>query len=350
MPRSLAAITKFTLSLSPPDMTNDPIVDFASDSGRQLLHTIVTKYEFPPYVLAAETDGLKTAGNHDVCAVLNPLPKLPTHDKASTWLSYAYFREQRNQLGQFDSNKIAKYLDERVKFWGIEADIAELDRVDSEIKTAMAQTPERYPVRNNREAKAANDWLTTEVSRPEPSIKVVDRISVARKIAAFIEPSAMVNDLCCHRGCYNPAAVAKKIATIADQHPQLKLAADMVKQLTPSELQGMHDKLAQFIGTLSNVTVPETWLQVGTKEPVAFFSNGAVVKTSVLRDLNSSVVAAARITAKTPALNTTDGKIACLIETGPRLADMVCSDLVEAGLPIEVHPPVDRSVFKTADF
>jgi len=324
-----------------------PLRDFSSDPGNQLLHGLAVKYQFPDYVLAATESDCRSEGYAVKCAQLAPEPRLPTHTKAATWLSYAAFMEQRNALPKEERDKIARFLQDRVERWDIVADINLLEATASSLEKHANETTEMYPVRNAVEAKAASVWLENELMQPVPSIKVADRIDLARKIAEWIEPSPRVKAAACFSGCVDGKKVAAKVRELNATHknPHLESLAKVAEDSSPVEMQLHHAEAAVILEAVTGMPNSETFLKVSSDDPMVFLANGAVVPRQCFDDgIKSAALDAAYVACVTnvPELNGKQIDNVKLAESMSRsLADMFCDDLEKAGVRFEVRRPRD---------
>lgn len=327
-------------------MSNSPLRDFSSDSGRQLLNKLAVQYTFPEYVLSASEDDFRTEGNAAKCAQLAPEPRLPTHTKAATWLSYASFISQRNGLAATEREKIANFLRDRADRWGI---VDEIDALEAEHVARDKQAREvceKYPVRSVVEAKAANDWLTERLRSEHPGINAQDRIELARKIAAMTEASPEVIDAACVFGCCDGKKVAAKLRELNSKlsNAMIEQMAKVAEDASPVSVQTMHADMAIALDAITDLPRSEVFLKVSTDEPVIYLTNGAVVRQSDVPENFKSAALDSSYETQCGDMPTFDGMSADIVSTASKmsrsLADMFCDDLAAAGVRFEVRRPV----------
>ncbi len=190
--------------------------DFTTDPGLQLMHKISQVFEVPGYVAdAAQSDFETNENSVSKCAMISPEPRLPAHNRASTWYSYAAFVTQKesSELEQVELDKIASYLRDAAQSLGITEDIDAIDSAYAADKVASEETDEHFPVRGAAEAKAA--------AAAFPALEattVADRVALARKISAYGFDNDYIKRSTCHYGCYDGKAVASLLRSTENPH------------------------------------------------------------------------------------------------------------------------------------
>lgn len=332
-------------------MSNKPLRDISTDTGRQLFTKLAHKYPFPQYVLSVSLEDVKSEGNRSKCAQLLPEPSLPTHTKAATWLSYACFVEQRNELPEEQRVKIASFLEERARFWGIQDDVNEIERIESQLVKSANEAVEAFPVRNEEEAIAADRWLNHRLAHNIESMSTEERIDLANKIATFITPSPLVRVATCKVGCFEGKKVAAKLRDFNKQRKiaEVEQLAKMAEDYSPSEMQDAHAVAAVILSRVTDIACPEIFLKVSTEEPVVFLSNGAVVKQSAVKTSDSPILEVARnVNTKFAMINSATNNVRAAEQMSEDVAYMFCDDLAKAGIAFEVKPRVQtREVLMT---
>ncbi len=306
--------------------------DFTTDPGLQLMHKISRSFVVPGYVADADQSDFETNENSvSKCAMISPEPRLPAHNRASTWYSYASFVTQKesSELEQADLDKIESYLKVAAESLGIIDDINAVDVTYAASKVASEETSEKFPVRGEAEAKAA-----AEAFPAITDASVEERVALARKISAYGFDNDYVKRSTCHYGCYDGKAVANLLRSTENPHA-IKLA-EMCEGLSPQEMQE-HHKMAAEICEAAGVfdDRPEIKLAVNTVEPVAFLNNGSVVKESQLTAANSNILVAAA----TGVVSLGDNKyVKAAQDMSAELADDLVADLTAQGISVEVNP------------
>ena len=306
--------------------------DFTTDPGLQLMHKISRSFVVPGYVADADQSDFETNENSvSKCAMISPEPRLPAHNRASTWYSYASFVTQKesSELEQVELDKIESYLKAAAESLGIIDDINAVDVTYAVSKVASEETTERLPVRGEAEAKVAAEAFA-ELS----DTSVTERVELARKISAYGFDNEYIKRSTCHYGCYDGKAVASLLRRTENTYAT-KLA-EMCEGLSPQEMQANH-KMAAEICEAANVLGdrPEIELAVNTVDPVAFLSNGSVVKESQLTAANSNILVAAA----TGVVSLNDSKyVKAAQDMSADLADDLVADLTAQGISVEVNP------------
>lgn len=149
-------------------------MDFLTDSSRRQFHRIFKLYDVPTFVKQADQSLLSANPSLNYrCYALPSRRLFPCHTKAATWLSWAYFLENKNSFGDSAAREIEETLSKRAAYWDIEE---EVERLKSEHQAIFSDKEEelddnaflladkqasfrRYPVRNFSEAAAASRWL-----------------------------------------------------------------------------------------------------------------------------------------------------------------------------------------------
>ncbi len=175
----------------------------------------------PGYVADADQSDFETNENSvSKCAMISPEPRLPAHNRASTWYSYGSFVPQKesSELEQADLDKIESYLKVAAESLGIIDDINAVDVTYAASKVASEETSEKFPVRGEAEAKAA-----AEAFPAITDASVEERVALARKISAYGFDNDYVKRSTCHYGCYDGKAVANLLRSTENPHA-IKLA------------------------------------------------------------------------------------------------------------------------------
>lgn len=276
------------------------LIDFSSDSGRQLLHKIAVKYAIPNYVKTASTDSLEL--NSEVgsdCAILSPTRKLPCHTKAACWLSHAYYLEQRDHIDSAILPQIERYLAKRAAFWGIEDDIKQLAIREVELIKQACESDEKLPVRTVQEAYEAKDWLLGQYTdTPEFEVPYAERRKLASKLIDYAdaEPEFMpfrdelatLKKIASVGGCYDGSKVAKSLEDT--KNPIAIKLAEGVRDLRGDDLQSFHSQLVEVTEKFAVFKVaPELILAPDQPFPVVTLSNGAVYSKASFIQLPSDI-------------------------------------------------------------
>jgi len=296
------------------------------------MHKISRQFVIPDYVSNADQSTLATNGDSvKTCAIISPEPRLPAHNKASTWYSYASFVTQKesSELESAELEKIESYLKASAESLGIIDDINAVDVTYAVSKVASEATTEKFPVRGEAEAKVAAAAFTAL-----DDTSVAERVDLARKISAYGFDNEYIKRATCHYGCYDGKAVGQVLRATDNPHA-IKLA-ELCEGFSPQEMQD-HHQMAAEICEAANVfgdnERPEIKLAVNTVDPVAILANGSVVKTSALLECNSNILVAA--STGIVSLDT-NKNVKAAQDLSEGLANELCSELHKEGFNVEV--------------
>ena len=296
-------------------MSKLPLVDWVSDSGRQIFHAVKIKHAAPAYVesvlaeLADDTSS-KTAtaklGSGYVdpndYAIVAPKPMFPCNSKCATWMSAAYYMEQRNNVPADIQHKVERHLMKAASFWQITDDIQKIIETEADLMVKQASYDTSIPLRNDAEVKAAAEWLCrhdinlTASQGVDQVVKMAsDILDVAEKRDVMLSQSQTdkLGKLACTAGCYNGRKVASVIRGIpvADEDVSTRNAiADVAEDMFGDELQSLHYKMATVLEPMCidrnrNVIVD---LAPDRDVSVVKLANGAVIDPSSIVDFTEA--------------------------------------------------------------
>lgn len=335
---------------------SQPIIDFASDTGRQLLNRIAHKHRFPAYVLAASPDSLtpdSSSPDWTKFAQYYPQPRLSYCNPAATWLSCAYFAEQQEQLDPVTRQKIASRLQRAAQLWDIEADVQQIHDREQQLIKQAAETEERYPLRNAAEIEAAAQFLLREFDKQasERRIGCEDRVDLAGRLVDAGCQHERVRRAACRSGCYDAAKVASKLQAAAERSKvadeRLPQLIRLVSQLEPQAMQQQQKTAAIIADQLGCFEEPaELAISVNTIEPVVFLANGCVVKQADLQHVSPGLMTAmARDQGASWLDHSLEARVKIASTTLASMADQLCRELVEAaGVPLEYYGRADSKI------
>lgn len=131
-----------------------------------VLAKIAASFELPDYVKNAETESLLPVDstNTDAYAAIRPELSLPIHSKAACWLSNMEYalRDDNQTTNEFTVNRLAK----SATYFGIAADVHNSLQEYAGRLDKTAASNKKYPVRNRKEAKAAEEFLLKNAGTP----------------------------------------------------------------------------------------------------------------------------------------------------------------------------------------
>lgn len=156
------------------------MIDQSSDFGCQLIYSIAKKYNLPEFVKYAKSDKLIPDDEIPAFLYADPQNKLfPCHSKEATVISSALFFDQKYKSG--DNKQLHNFIRDRLynfgKIYHISHILSELEKKAKEINTVNddilnsdkyycliktdknGKTRKYFPVRNEKEAKAAVDYF-----------------------------------------------------------------------------------------------------------------------------------------------------------------------------------------------
>ena len=295
-------------------MSNKPavVVDWATDSGKQLFHAIKVKYAMPTYVsvelskldddtsckTASETLGATQASANDY-AMVTPSPRFPCQTKAATWLSTAYYMEQRDHLSPDVQSRIETHLAKSAAFWQIQGDVEKLAAVEADLLIKAASYDTNIPLRSTEEITAASTWFCRNV---ENVIKANGIDWTIKTAAQVLDKAAALNaeldsdieekliKVACRGGCFDGRKVAKAIRSVkaasVDDASTLLAIADTVRDMYGEELQENHEKLASALDAVALTSADfMSLLAVDKPTELLKLSNDALVKEAGLAEL-----------------------------------------------------------------
>ena len=296
------------------DMSNKPavVVDWATDSGKQLFHAIKVKYAMPTYVsvelskldddasckTASENLGAIQASANDY-AMVTPSPRFPCQTKAATWLSTAYYMEQRDHLSPDVQSRIEAHLAKSAAFWQIQNDVEKIAAVEADLLIKAASYDTNIPLRSAEEITAASTWFCRNVENVikangvdwtiKTAAQVLDKAS-ALKADLDPEISEKLTKVSCRGGCFDGRKVAKAIKAVkaasTDDAYTLLAIADTVRDMYGEELQENHEKLARALDAVAlNSTDFMSLLAVDKPAELLKLSNESLVKAAGLAAL-----------------------------------------------------------------
>jgi hypothetical protein len=172
------------------------VSDQTADLNGQQTHRITMLYGPPEFVKTAEHDQL--CGDDTTPHALyadSTRRRFPCHTKAATWLSAAFFYENRASTPAPLAARIEARIKQSADYFGIGEQVAELATTIAEATTSdmakladdrfaiVLQQPDgskerHYPLRNAQEVKAAADYLT----KYRDQLAFSDRRQMADKI------------------------------------------------------------------------------------------------------------------------------------------------------------------------
>lgn len=163
------------------------ILDQTADTSHAELFRISKLYSPPDFVKQASPESLLTRSTDDPAQETNPElsthvfadtrnRQFPCHTKAATWLSYAWFLENRGEMPEKMAKHIEQRLDNYASYWTISPQIDALKSRHAELyKDAESRLPDSsfalvvetenglkqrdYPLRNPLEVKTAASWF-----------------------------------------------------------------------------------------------------------------------------------------------------------------------------------------------
>jgi hypothetical protein len=149
------------------------------------LTKIAAAFELPEYVKTADPESLAPPSlSPQYFAQRLPQLRYPTHNKAACWLSFASFAldaEENNRTNPTVKDRLMK----SACYFGI---IDDLTASISQYKQAMdkaAASSIKYPVRNAKEARAAQQWLIKAAGTK--AIDAIDAHDLATRITATLQ-------------------------------------------------------------------------------------------------------------------------------------------------------------------
>jgi len=171
-----------------------PAIDQSRDLNGQSIHRIIQLYSPPPFVKTASTPDLCGGENMQLGDYADvAMKRFPCHTPAATWMSAAFFEENKGELGP-RAAAIGNRIKEAAAYFKITTPVNQLQE-----KVAAANTPEarlsddefafvfsdrnghterRCPLNTPLNVKAAADWL----AQYRDELPYQDRRSVADKI------------------------------------------------------------------------------------------------------------------------------------------------------------------------
>lgn len=246
----------------------DHVADVAT--GGVELRRLANLYSFPDFVKSAGQDNLQPNGRQPITVYADPVRRqFPCHTKASTWLSFLFYKEKRAEFHPKDRVEIDKRFDGFRNYWKIATAFKAIDDRWNELhKTAEEQLPDsafayvwagdngtkdrRLPLRTAAEVKAAAEYL----HQYRDNFAFPDRQRMATKILAKAASfGAMIHDRVdfleqqAGRGVCDPSEVVAMLRERALLVPDtvVKSAEDDESAVT---LRGHFNKMAETVATL----------------------------------------------------------------------------------------------------
>jgi len=150
------------------------IVDQSTDISGQVLRQIAATHPLPLFVKSAG-EASNLGDTEELAAHIYAYQQqrmFPCHTKSATWLSAAYFAQQRDSVHPVDRPQIVDHLQKQANFFNIGPVVAtilaapvfeEESLPDSSyaliVKTADDRTERLLPLRDAEEVKVAADWF-----------------------------------------------------------------------------------------------------------------------------------------------------------------------------------------------
>ena len=104
-----------------------PITDQYDDVNRQRLHLLLKVHEVPPFVKQSADKALDTL--EDVAQTVFAYPvrrKFPCHTKVATWLSTAFFLDEKHKLPEDEARYVRDQIEKAANYHGIAMEFHEL--------------------------------------------------------------------------------------------------------------------------------------------------------------------------------------------------------------------------------
>jgi hypothetical protein len=154
-------------------------------------------YGFPEYVKKASVDEVTTPKENKPTLFADPVRReFPVHSKAATYVSTMFYLNNEDQVNPKYRPMVEDRLDKCAQYWGITADIDELNGKHERLQknaapdsayaivfaTDSGTKERRYPLRNALEVKAAAEWFSSNLPQLRQEFLFSDRQTIASKI------------------------------------------------------------------------------------------------------------------------------------------------------------------------
>lgn len=172
------------------------VMDQTRDESGRMAHELFALYDAPEFVKQASPDERLGDASVPARAYADTLGRrFPCHTKAACWTSAVFYLANRDAMAQNDRERIGARLEASIKFAGMESEYRRLEKRAAElaadplaglpnsefawvVRAADGSTRRRLPLRNDRETKAAADWLV----RYRDQFRYADRRGIAMAI------------------------------------------------------------------------------------------------------------------------------------------------------------------------
>jgi hypothetical protein len=278
-------------------------MDILSDTSNMQLCRIAERYAMPTYV--SNSEPLEKSAAEELPAELFADPgarMFPINNKANTWLSAAFFNENREKMAEDRMGVVESLIKKAGSIYNIDQDIKDVFSVEKEASAeeneiVYCYTDEKggkhYPVAGPEGVKKACDYFEKKYRNYSPKVRTTIARGIAKVAQSFGTDPSRVVMIEGGFGIVDRAALASEVLERAKMTKDAEAAAllgninNLLEVMDSSELAAETEKIAEVmenIDILNGMDRSDYWSPLQAVCPMTVKEAQAIVDNTLELD------------------------------------------------------------------